>query len=149
MPPKRDYYDVLGLHKSASQEDVKRAYKELAKKYHPDINKEEGVEEKFKEVLEAYTVLNDPQKKQQYDQFGFEGPQGFGGFDFNDYMRQGGAHFDFEDLFGEMGFGNLFSGAFGGGGRRKSGPRRGQDLQFDLSLSLEEAAFGAETKISY
>ncbi len=149
MAEKRDYYDVLGIGKSASQDEIKKAYKGLAKKYHPDINKDEGAEEKFKEVLEAYTILSDPQKKQQYDQHGFEGPQGFGGFDFNEQMRKGGMHFDFSDLFDEMGFGDIFDEGIFGGRRKAYGPRKGQDLRFDMEISFEEAVFGAEKTISF
>lgn len=146
---KRDYYDVLGLKKGASVEDVKAAYKKLAKKYHPDLNREEGAEEKFKEILEAYQVLSDPQKKANYDQFGhaaegFQGFQGFRGF--------GGRGFDFDfgDIFsgfggGEFGFGEIFRQAFGGG--RKAGPSRGANLRRDISLSFEEAVFGTEKTV--
>ena len=110
MSEKRDYYEVLGLSKGASDEEIKRAYRKMAKKYHPDINKEPGAEEKFKEVNEAYEVLSDPQKKAAYDQFGHAGMEGggFGGF------GQGGADFSgfggFDDIFG-----SFFGGGFGGG----------------------------------
>ncbi len=146
MPEKRDYYDVLGLKKGASVDEVKKAYKELAKKYHPDLNKEAGAEEKFKEILEAYQVLSDPQKKQNYDQFGHaaEGFQGFRGF------RGFGARgfdFDFSDIFESFGgssFGDLFKEAFGQG---RTGPRQGSNLRVDLSISFEEAAFGTEKTV--
>ena len=144
MPSKRDFYEVLGLKKGASVEEVKAAYKRLAKKYHPDISKEDGAEAKFKEVLEAYQILSDPQKKSNYDQFGhaaggFEGFQGFRGFNARDF------EFDLGDLFGGAfggGFEDILRGAFGGSGRRN-----GENLRFDLNISFEEAAFGAEKEI--
>jgi molecular chaperone DnaJ len=151
MPEKRDYYDVLGLKKGAGVDEVKSAYKELAKKYHPDLNKEAGAEEKFKELLEAYQVLSDPEKKANYDQFGHaaEGFQGFQGF------RGAGARgfdFDFGDIFenmggfSEFGFGDIFREAFGGRGARAA-PSHGSNLRLDLSISFEEAAFGAEKTV--
>ena len=116
MAEKRDYYEVLGLSKGASEDEIKKAYRKMAKKYHPDINKEPGAEEKFKEINEAYEVLSDPQKKATYDQFGFAGMDGAQGFG-------GGAGFGgFEDL-SDI-FGSFFGGGFGGGSRRASnGPR--------------------------
>lgn len=145
---KRDYYEVLGVSKGASAEEIKSAYKKLAKKYHPDVSKEEGAESKFKEVQEAYNTLSDSQKRQNYDRFGHtadrfsgSGAGGFGGF--------GGAGVDFEDLFGAGGgfdFGDIFSSVFGGGrGRRRS--NRGEDLRADLNISFEDAAFGVEKEI--
>ncbi len=105
---KRDYYEVLGLSKGASEDEIKKAYRSLAKKYHPDINKEPGAEEKFKEINEAYDTLSDPDKKARYDQFGFDDPsQGFGG------AGAGG----FGDFGGFGSFGDIFSSIFGGGGR--------------------------------
>ncbi len=144
----KDYYDVLGLKKGASIDEIKSAYKELAKKFHPDVSKEQNAEEKFKEVQEAYSVLSDPQKKENYDRFGssFEqfggfGPgTGFGGFDFR------GGDFGFEDLFqGFGGFEDIFD-VFSGR-KTKRGPRRGNDLQFSLNISFEEAVFGVEKTI--
>lgn len=132
---KRDYYEVLGVSKDASKDEIKKAYRKLAKKYHPDVSQEENASEKFKEAQEAYEVLSDQQKKAQYDQFGHAGPnQGFGGF--------GGA----ED-FG--GFGDIFDMFFGGGGRRRdpNAPRKGADLQYTMTLDFEEAIFGKETDI--
>ena len=142
MSEKRDYYEILGLKKGASAEEVKSAYKKLAKKYHPDISKEENAEEKFKEGLEAYSVLSNPEKKANYDQFGHaaEGFQGFGrgrtGFEGFDFSETG-----FEDIFSSFGFGDIF------GGRRKRGPRKGVDLRFDLNISFEEAVFGIKKEI--
>ena len=137
----KNYYDTLGLDKNASSEDIKSAYRKLAKKYHPDINKEPGAAEKFKEINEAYECLSDPQKKSNYDQFGSAtGPQGFGGF--------GGQGFGgFEDFdFGDI-FSNIFGGGFGGGSARTMGSR-GEDLQVQINLSFEEAVFGVTKEIS-
>ncbi|PKG24509.1 molecular chaperone DnaJ [Niallia nealsonii] len=135
---KRDYYEVLGVSNSASKDEIKKAYRKLSKKYHPDINKEADADEKFKEVKEAYEVLSDDQKRAHYDQFGHTDPnQGFGG-GAGDFGGFGG----FEDIF------NSFFGG-GGGGRRRdpNAPRQGADLQYTMTLSFEEAAFGKETEI--
>jgi len=151
MAEKQDYYDVLGLKKGASVDEVKSAYKKLAKKYHPDLNKDSGAEEKFKELLEAYQVLSDSQKKANYDQFGhaaegFQGFQGFRGFGTR------GFDFDFGDIFGGgAGFGGMggiedLLRAFGGGSQRQ-GPSRGANLRIDLNLSFEEAVFGTEKTV--
>jgi molecular chaperone DnaJ len=136
---KRDYYEVLGISKDATKEEIKRAYRKLARKYHPDVNKEPDAADKFKEVKEAYEVLSDDNKRAQYDQFGHAGANsqgfdGFGGF--------GGA-----DDFG--GFGDIFDMFFGGGGRRRdpNAPRQGADLQYTLTLEFEEAIFGKDTEI--
>lgn len=137
---KRDYYEVLGVEKSASQAEIRKAYRRLSKQYHPDINKEEGAEEKFKELAEAYEILSDEQKRSQYDQFGHAGPQGFGG---------GGSGFG-SDFGGFSGFEDIFSSFFGGGGggrRDPNAPRQGSDLQYTMSITFEEAAFGKETTI--
>lgn len=152
MPEKRDYYDVLGLKKGASVEEAKAAYKKLAKQYHPDLNKDSGAEEKFKEILEAYQTLSDPNKKANYDQFGHaaEGFQGFQGF------RGAGRDFDFDfgDIFGSAGFGGfggideIFRQAFGQqGARASSGPVKGANLRIDLTIGFEEAVFGAEKTV--
>jgi molecular chaperone DnaJ len=135
---KRDYYEVLGVSKSASKDEIKKAYRKLSKQYHPDINKEPDAADKFKEIAEAYDVLSDDQKKAHYDQFGHTDPnQGFGGFGGQDFSGFGG----FEDIFSTF---------FGGGGGRKrdpNAPRQGADLQYTMTLSFEEAAFGKETEI--
>lgn len=145
----KDYYRILGVEKNASQEDIKRAYKNLAKKFHPDVSKENNAEEKFKEVQEAFTVLGDNEKKQQYDQYGtgFEGFKGFsgfgpgfGGFDF----RSG--DFGFEDIFSNLD--EIFGGAFTGAKRKSRSPRRGFDLEYQINLAFEDAVFGAEKEIS-
>ena len=132
---KRDYYEVLGLSKSASKDEIKKAYRKLSKQYHPDINKEPGADEKFKEIAEAYEVLSDEQAKARYDQFGHQDPnQGFGG------AGAGG--------FG--GFEDIFSSFFGGGGGRRqdpNAPRKGDDLQYRMNINFEEAIFGKETEI--
>ena len=136
---KRDYYEVLGVSKSASKEEIKKAYRKLSKQYHPDINKEADAAEKFKEIKEAYEVLSDDQKRAQYDQFGHTNPnQGFGG----------GFNGDFGGGFG--GFEDIFSTFFGGGGGRRrdpNAPRQGADLQYTMTISFEDAAFGKETTI--
>ena len=135
---KRDYYEVLGVSKSASKDEIKKAYRKLSKQYHPDINKEPDAADKFKEIKEAYEVLSDEQKKAHYDQFGHTDPnQGFGGFGGQDFGGFGG----FEDIF------STFFG--GGGGRRRdpNAPRQGADLQYTMTLSFEEAAFGKETEV--
>jgi len=134
---KRDYYEVLGVSKSASKDEIKKAYRKLSKKYHPDINKEADADEKFKEVKEAYEVLSDDAKRSQYDQFGHTDPnQGFGGGGFG-----GGGFGGFEDIFETF---------FGGGGTRRrdpNAPRQGADLQYTMTLSFEDAIFGKETDI--
>ena len=148
---KRDYYEVLGVPKNASEQDIKKAYRSMAKKYHPDRNKDNPeAEAKFKEVQEANEILSDPQKRAAYDQYGhaaFEnggtgaggfGGQGFGGF------GGGAGGFDFEDL------GDIFGSFFGGRGRSQ-GPRvhQGDDLRYNLTLTLEEVAFGTEKELKY
>ena len=143
MADKRDYYEVLGVDKSASDADIKKAYRKLAKQYHPDVNPgDTAAEAKFKEASEAYEILSDPQKKAKYDQFGHAGfdPSGFGNY--------GGGFGDID--FG--GFGDIFETIFGGTGtgrgRSKRGPQKGADLKYTMELSFEEAAFGIERQIN-
>ena len=147
MAQKRDYYEVLGVSKTASEEEIKKAYRKIAIKYHPDRNPgDKEAEEKFKEAAEAYNVLHDPQKRQQYDQFGFDGPMGggFGGF--------GGASMDLNDIFSMFGdvFGGHGFGGFGGfGGSGRSGGRaqhRGNDLRLKVRLTLQEINEGVTKK---
>lgn len=146
MATKRDYYEVLGVSKSASKDEIKSAFRKLAKKYHPDISKEENAEEKFKEVQEAYSVLSDDNKRRQYDQFGHAGVNGngagsgFGGF------NGAGFGFDASDL-GDI-FDDLFGAGFGFGGsssrRSSSRTRRGSDILMQVDLTFEQAVFGCE-----
>ncbi len=145
MADKRDYYEVLGVQKGASADELKKAYRKLAMKYHPDRNPgDKAAEKNFKEANEAYEVLSDADKRAKYDQFGFAGvdPQyGGGGAGFDGFGGFGG----FGDIFSEV-----FGGGFGGGGaRRRNGPRRGEDLGVRLELTFEEAAFGVQKDISY
>ena len=142
---KRDYYEVLGVDRNADDAALKKAYRVLAKKYHPDMNPgDKEAEKKFKEASEAYAVLSDPEKRRQYDQFGhaaFEGGAGgaggFGGFDFNSA--------DFGDIFGDI-FGDLFGGRRSGGSAR-SGPMEGANLRTSVRITFEEAVFGTEKEI--
>lgn len=143
----KDYYKILGVDKGASQDEIKKAFRKMAHKYHPD--KKDGDEAKFKEANEAYQILSNPQKRQQYDQFGSAGPggagfngqnpfgQGFGGFDFSGFQQGGfdGQHIDLDDILG----------SFFGGGRRAP---RGRDIQINMQLSFKDAVFGVEKKIS-
>lgn len=141
MAEKRDYYEVLGVQKGASDDEIKKAFRKMSKKYHPDLNPgNKEAEEKFKEVNEAYQVLSDSDKKSKYDQFGHAGVDpnfGAGG-------GYGGAGFDFGDIFGDI-FGG-FGGGFGGG--RRNGPRRGNDIRRVIDISFEEAAFGCTKKMN-
>lgn len=142
---KRDYYEVLGVSKGASGDEIKKAFRKMSKKYHPDLHPgDKEAEEKFKEVNEAYQVLSDDEKRQRYDQFGHAGVDGNAGFGGGGGGFNGG--FDFGDL-GDI-FGDFFGG-FGGGGRtRRNGPRRGSDLSQYINLTFEEAAFGCKKKIN-
>ena len=139
----KDYYAVLGLEKGASDDEIKKAFRKLAIKYHPDKNQgNKEAEEKFKDINEAYQVLSDPEKKARYEQYGtadFDGSGfgsgGFGGFDFSDMG----------------GFGDIFESFFGGGGgssRRRNGPMKGADIEYTLNLTFEEAIFGVEKEIT-
>lgn len=141
MPAKRDYYEVLGVAKNATPEEIKKAYRQKARKLHPDVNRDDPqAADKFKEVSDAYEVLSDAQKRQMYDRFGHDafdptrgGAGGFGGADF------GGGFGDIFDLF--------FGGGFGGGTRRRTGPQRGADREVRLDISFEDAVFGVEKEI--
>ena len=138
MNGKRDYYELLGVGRGTSEEEIKKAYRKLALKYHPDRNPgDKQAEEKFKEISEAYQVLTDPGKRSQYDQFGHaafgDGGPFRGGFDFSS---------GFEDIFGD-----IFGEFFGGGSTKRHGRARGEDLRYNLTISFEEAAFGTEKKI--
>ena len=152
MAEKRDYYEVLGVAKTATVDEIKKAYRKKAIQYHPDKNPgDKEAEEKFKEAAEAYEVLSDPQKRQRYDQFGFAGMQGAGGF-------SGGGGFTMEDIFSQFGdlfeswgmgggMGGHFSQFFGGGGGGRQRVRRGTDLRVKVRLTLEEINTGVEKKI--
>jgi molecular chaperone DnaJ len=146
---KRDYYEVLGVARDATEEDIKKAYRKLALKYHPDKNQgDKAAEEKFKELGEAYEALSDPQKRAAYDQYGHAAfdprTRGAG-------RAYGGFHDPFEifrEVFGGMGGGSIFDEFFGTGPRDPTGPERGSDLRYDMELTFEEAAFGVEKEIS-
>ena len=147
MSDKRDYYEVLGVNKNATDDELKKAYRKLAKKYHPDANPDnkKEAEAKFKEVNEAYENLSDPQKRRMYDQFGHAGPQGFGGN--SGFYSQGFEGFDVD-------LGDIFSSFFGGGfggrtSRTKSGPTKGASLRYDIEITFEEAFLGVEKEISF
>jgi molecular chaperone DnaJ len=162
LTTKKDYYEILGVDKEASPQDIKRAYRRLAKKYHPDLNKGDPkeAEENFKQVSEAYEALSDPQKRANYDRFGHAGVDfGPGGFDWSQFTRYG----DVEDIFGDLfrdifggrggGMGSsIFNEVFGGGRYARAGgrygPERGSDLRYDLEIDLADAASGVEKEIS-
>ncbi|MDQ0204281.1 molecular chaperone DnaJ [Pectinatus haikarae] len=147
MSEKRDYYEVLGVSKDATEADIKKAFRKMARKYHPDLNKDNAkeAEEKFKEANEAYEVLSDSQKRAQYDQFGHAAFEGGGGGGAGGFGGFGG----FGD--GSSDFGDIFDAFFGGGGRsggRRQGPQRGDDLRYNLEIDFEEAAFGKEAELT-
>lgn len=156
MATKRDYYEVLGVNKNATDDELKKAYRKLAKKYHPDANPNDkaGAEAKFKEVNEAYENLSDPQKRKMYDQFGTTDPQGFGGAG-GPFGGQGGYYSYSSSDFGDFGdLGDIFSSFFGGGfggrnssTRRQSGPRKGADLNLGLDITFEQAFLGIEKEV--
>ncbi|MGB9768785.1 MAG: DnaJ domain-containing protein, partial [Dictyoglomus turgidum] len=151
MPGKKDYYEILGVPRNATQDEIKQAYRRLVRQYHPDLNKDPGAQEKFKEINEAYEVLSDPQKRAQYDQFGsvgdfsgygdFQGNWQPGGFDFGDLGR------NFEDIFESFFGDSIFGDLFGRRREREKAPRKGQDLRYDINITLEEAAFGGNKEI--
>ncbi|MDO4912307.1 MAG: molecular chaperone DnaJ [Lactobacillus sp.] len=138
----RDYYDILGVSKDASDSEISKAYRKLAKKYHPDINHEPGADEKYKEVNEAYEVLHDSQKRAQYDQYGKAGAQGFGGAGAQGFSGQG---------FGD--FSDIFSDFFGGQGQARhvdpTAPRRGQDLDYQMTIDFMDAINGIKKQVTY
>jgi molecular chaperone DnaJ len=139
----RDYYEILGVSRDADKEEIKQAYRRLARKYHPDVNKESGAEERFKEINRAYEVLSEPEMRERYNRFGEQGVSGAGASGFQDVGDMGG----FADIFE-----SIFSGFAGGMGgptqqRRRSGPVRGDDLRLDLKLDFREAVFGGEKEI--
>ncbi|MCM1983469.1 molecular chaperone DnaJ [Lyngbya confervoides] len=138
----RDYYEVLGVSRNADQDELKRAYRRMARKYHPDVNQDEGAEERFKEVNEAYEVLSEPELRVRYDRFGEAGVKSAAGAGYQDFGDMGGFADIFETFF--SGFGGV-----GGpqSGRRRAGPTRGEDLRYDLRLEFREAIFGGEKQI--
>jgi len=142
MSNKRDYYEVLGVQRNASQAEIKKAYRQLARKYHPDVSDDPHAEEHFKEINEAYEILSDDEKRATYDQFGHAGVSGAGA-GFSGFGGFGRDPFEiFEEVFGNFGFG------FGSGTRRsRTGPRKGADLRYDLTLEFEEAIFGVDKEI--
>ncbi|NQU31182.1 MAG: molecular chaperone DnaJ [Anaerolineae bacterium] len=137
---KRDYYEILGIQKNASADEIKSAFRRLARQYHPDVSKEAEAEEKFKEINEAYGILSDQQKRSQYDRFGHAGLGDAGGMN---YDFTGDFSDLFEGLFGSFGFGGM------GGSRSRNAPRRGRDLQKDITLDFDEAVFGVEKEIEF
>lgn len=158
MATKRDYYEILGVNKSATDDEIRKAYRKLAKQHHPDANQsnKKEAEEKFKEISEAYENLSDPQKRKMYDQFGHNGPQGFGSQGgYYNYTNGGSGFGGFEDFGGFEGFGDfgdIFSSIFGGTGfgrntSRKNGPKKGRDLKYNMEITFEESYLGVEKEI--
>ena len=147
MADKRDYYEILGVSKGASEDEIKKAYKKLARKYHPDMNPgDKAAEEKFKEINEANEILSDSEKKARYDQFGFAGVDPNYGAGAGGPGGGFGGGFDFGDL-GDI-FGSFFGGGFGGGQQRRNGPQRGESIRASVSVTFIEAAFGCEKQIT-
>ncbi|OUC68107.1 molecular chaperone DnaJ [Lacticaseibacillus paracasei] len=150
MADQKDYYETLGVSRDADDDTIRKAFRKLSKKYHPDLNHAPGAEQKFKDINEAYQVLSDPQKRAAYDQYGSaDGPQGFGGAGagqggFSDFGGGQGGFGGFDDIFSQF-----FGGAGGGAQANPSAPRQGADLQYRMDLTFEEAIFGKDTKISY
>jgi molecular chaperone DnaJ len=137
----RDYYEIIGVSRDADKEEIKRAYRRLARKYHPDVNKEDGAEERFKEINRAYEVLSEPETRSRYDRFGEAGVGSAAGGGFQDFNDASGFADIFESFF------SGFSGGMGSTGRRRGGPARGDDLRLDLKLDFREAVFGGEKEI--
>lgn len=136
MSAKRDFYQVLGVNRQASQEEIKKSFRRLARQYHPDVNRNSDAEARFKEINEAYEILSDPEKRSMYDRFGQAGPQaGFGGF--GDFSGFGGIDDIFESFFGGMRTGST----------TRQGPMRGPDLRYDLTIEFDEAVFGCEKEV--
>ena len=141
MAAKRDYYDILGVARNASEEDIKKSFRRLARQYHPDVNKEKGAEERFKEINEAYEVLGDAQKRQAYDRFGHAGVSGAGAAGANPF--EGFGFGSFSDIFEQ-----IFANAAGTTtGTRRGAPQRGADLRYELTISFEEAVHGTQKEI--
>uniref|UniRef100_UPI0025F9F04C molecular chaperone DnaJ n=1 Tax=uncultured Methanobrevibacter sp. TaxID=253161 RepID=UPI0025F9F04C len=145
MADKRDYYDILGVDKNADEKEIKKAYRKLAMKYHPDVSDSEDATEKFKEISEAYAVLSDSEKRSKYDRFGHAGMEGFSAEDI--YQNA-----NFEDIFEDFDLGNIFDMfGFGGGRRNRSqqrGPQRGSDIYTQIEITLEEAAVGIKKDVT-
>nr|WP_290227643.1 molecular chaperone DnaJ [Trichocoleus desertorum] len=137
----RDYYEILGVSRDTDKEEIKRAYRRLARKYHPDVNKEDGAEERFKEINRAYEVLSEPETRARYDRFGEAGVGSAAGAGFQDFNDMSGFADIFESFF------SGFSGGAGSTGRRRGGPARGDDLRLDLKLDFRDAVFGGEKEI--
>jgi len=149
---KRDYYEVLGVQKNATDEELKKAFRRLAKKYHPDANPDnkKEAEAKFKEVNEAYEVLSDKQKRATYDQFGHDGPFGAAGAQGGRYYSSGFDGFSGFGDFGDLGdiFSSFFGGGFGSKSSRRNGPQKGADLKMQVEITFEESVFGVEKEVS-